>query len=105
MPMLSRALSPLWFISALSWPARAWGQMTPADPADVGTIEDIVHAYYDVINGPSGVAKAPPLGRGVNYLLLFWDGTRWWISSAVWDDERPGGRIPESWIGRREQVP
>lgn len=33
-------------------------------------------------------AGAPLLGRGVNYLLLYWDGTRWWITGAVWDDER-----------------
>jgi hypothetical protein len=50
-------------------------------------------------------AKAPLLGRGLNYLLLYWDGTRWWISSAVWDDERPGSRLPESWVGRQERVP
>jgi hypothetical protein len=182
LPTLTRALAPLWFISALSWPTGAWAQMPRADPADVGTIEGIIHAYYDVINGPAGVprewrrdstlympgatfvamqqhdgkpapdivtpeqfrravdrefvrqgffeieigrrierfghvaqvrsvyqtrrgAKAPLLGRGVNYLLLFWDGTRWWISSAVWDDERPGGKIPESWVGRRERMP
>ena len=60
-----------------------------------------VRSVYETRRG----AKAPLLGRGVNYLLLFWDGTRWWISSAVWDDERPGGKIPESWLGRRERVP
>jgi hypothetical protein len=142
----------------------------------VATIEGIVHAYYDVINGPPGtprqwrrdsalytpeatfvamdvrdgkpVAKtmtpeqfrrsvnddfvkngffeteighrierfgnvaqvrsvyetrrtmeAPLLGRGVNYLLLYWDGTRWWITGAVWDDERPGNKLPKSWVG------
>jgi hypothetical protein len=182
MPMLPRALTPLWLTIALSWPAGARCQAPPADPADVGTIEGIVHAYYDVINGPAGAprqwrrdstlympgatfvamresagkpapdimtpeqfrravdhdmveqgfveteighrierfgnvaqvrsvyqnrraAKAPLLGRGVNYLLLYWDGTRWWISSAVWDDERPGSKLPESWVGRQERVP
>jgi hypothetical protein len=182
MRRLDRALATLSLISALSWPAGVWGQMPPADPADVGTIEGIVHAYYDVINGPAGVprqwrrdstlympgatfvamrergskpapdimtpeqfrsavdhemveqgffeteigqrierfghvaqvrsvyemrraAKVPLLGRGVNYLLLYWDGARWWISSAVWDDERPGSKLPESWVGRPERVP
>jgi hypothetical protein len=182
MPTRARALAPLWLVAALSWPPGAAGQMPPADSADVGTIEGIVHAYYDVINGPAGVprqwrrdstlympgatfvamrenggkpapdiitpeqfrravdhdmveqgffeteigrrierfgnvaqvrsvyetrraAKAPLLGRGLNYLLLYWDGTRWWISSAVWDDERPGSRLPESWVGRQERVP
>ena len=182
MPLPARAVAPLWLIAALSWPADARGQMPPADPADVGTIEGIVHAYYDVINGPAGAprqwrrdstlympgatfvamresggkpapdimtpeqfrravdhemveqgffeteighrierfgnvaqvrsvyetrhaAKAPLLGRGVNYLLLYWDGTRWWISSAVWDDERPGSKLPDSWVGRQERAP
>lgn len=28
------------------------------------------------------------LGRGVNSIQLFWDGDRWWITSAAWDGER-----------------
>lgn len=153
--------------------------MPPADPADVGTIEGIVTAFYDVINGPAGTprqwrrdstlympkatfvsmgekdgkpipavmtpeefrravnpelvekgffeteighrverfgnvaqvrsayemrrtAKGHPFGRGVNYLLLYWDGGRWWIANAVWDDERPGNQLPRSWIDSRE---
>jgi hypothetical protein len=156
--------------------------MPRADPADVGTIDGIVHAYYDVINGPAGTPRqwrrdstlympgatfvamkerdgkpapdimtpeqfrratdrefveqgffemeighrierfghvaqvrsayetrrataGPLLGRGVNYLLLYWDGSRWWISSAVWDDERPDNKLPASWVAREERVP
>ena len=157
----------------------AQAQLPPADPADVGTIQAIVNAYYDVINGPPGTprqwrrdstlympaatfvamsmrdgkpvpkvmtpeefrrgtndefvkdgfyeteighrierfgnvaqvrsvyetrhtAKGPLLGRGVNYLMLYWDGTRWWISGAVWDDERAGTKLPASWVGAKE---
>jgi hypothetical protein len=36
----------------------------------------------------------PIIARGVNSLDLFWDGKRWWIISASWDDERPGSPIP-----------
>lgn len=36
----------------------------------------------------------PVQGRGVNSIQLFWDGTRWWIASATWDDERPENPIP-----------
>ena len=167
-------------ITALAPPAIA--QMPPADPADVGTIEGIVNAYYDVINGPPGaprqwrrdstlymaaatfvamserdgkpvarmmtpeefrrstnaefvkdgffeieighrierfgdvaqvrsvyetrhVADGPLLGRGVNYLMLYWDGVRWWITGAVWDDERPGTKLPASWVGTKERAP
>jgi hypothetical protein len=34
-------------------------------------------------------------GRGVNSIELYWDGTRWWIAFASWDEERPGSPIPK----------
>jgi hypothetical protein len=160
----------------------AVAQMPPANPADVGTIEGIVSAFYDVINGPAGKPRqwrrdstlympkatfvsmgekdgkpAPEimtpeefrravnaelvkkgffeteigrrverfgnvaqvrsvyqmgrtvngtlLERGVNYLLLYWDGTRWWIANAVWDDERQNNRLPSAWIDQSNPVP
>ncbi|MBA3555542.1 MAG: hypothetical protein M3Q93_11620 [Gemmatimonadota bacterium] len=182
MQQLLRAWLRLCPVAALCWPAIAAGQLPAADPADVRTIESIVHAFYAVINGPPGAprqwrrdstlympgarfvamaerggrpaadvmtpeefrravdrgfveegffeteighrierfgnvaqvrsvyetrraAKGPVTSRGVNYLLLYWDGTRWWITGAVWDDERPNNKLPGAWIGRRERVP
>jgi hypothetical protein len=32
-------------------------QMPPGNPADVGTVEGIVAAFYDVINGPPGTPR------------------------------------------------
>jgi hypothetical protein len=40
-------------------------------------------------------AGGPVTARGVNSLELFWDGTRWWIASAIWDEERPDNPIPK----------
>jgi hypothetical protein len=37
-------------------------------------------------------------GRGVNTIELYWDGTRWWISFAAWDEERPGNPIPKEFL-------
>jgi hypothetical protein len=37
-------------------------------------------------------------GRGVNSIELFWDGTRWWIAYASWDEERPGNPIPREFL-------
>jgi len=37
-------------------------------------------------------------GRGINSIELFWDGTRWWISSASWDEERPNNPIPKEFL-------
>ncbi len=159
----------------LFWAPAAQAQTPIADPRDVGTIEGIVHAYYDVINGPPGVPRqwhrdstlympaamfvamdelngqprpavmtpeeyrravdpgfvaggffeqeigasierfghlaqvrsvyetrrtvaGPVTGRGVNYLMLYWDGTRWWIAGAMWDDERENNPIPAAWV-------
>jgi hypothetical protein len=127
--------------------SRAAAQLPPADPRDVGTIEGIVNAYYDVINGPPGtpcqwrrdstlympaarfvsmdeeggkpVAKVmtpEEFRRSTNALFVeegFFEteiGHRierfgWWITGAVWDDERLGNRLPRSWIGTGERKP
>ena len=53
---------------------------------------NIVHVFsaYEYRATENG----PVQGRGVNSIQLFWDGTRWWIASATWDDERPDNPIP-----------
>jgi len=43
----------------------------------------------------------PVTARGVNYFQLYWDGTRWWITGMVWDDERKHNPIPKEWIGAK----
>lgn len=50
-------------------------------------IGNIVHVFstYEMRQRPDG----PLIGRGVNSLLLYWDGARWWIVSAIWTDEAP----------------
>ena len=42
-------------------------------------------------------------GRGVNSVELFWDGIRWWISSASWDEERPNNPIPKEFLPKDEK--
>lgn len=37
----------------------------------------------------------PVTDRGVNSLELFWDGKRWWIAGAIWDEEREDNPIPK----------
>lgn len=39
-------------------------------------------------------ADGPVTARGVNSIELVFDGTRWWIASAIWDEERPNNPIP-----------
>ncbi len=43
-------------------------------------------------------ADGPVIGRGVNSIELFWDGWRWWIAGAQWDDERPDNPIPKEYL-------
>jgi len=43
-------------------------------------------------------ADGPVFGRGINSIELFWDGTRWWIAAAQWDDERPDNPIPREYL-------
>jgi hypothetical protein len=37
----------------------------------------------------------PVIARGVNSIELFNDGSRWWITYAQWDEERPGNPLPK----------
>ncbi len=37
----------------------------------------------------------PAFARGVNSIELFNDGSRWWITYAQWDEERPGNPLPK----------
>jgi hypothetical protein len=54
------------------------------------------------------VARDTPNGpvkeRYVNYSQLYWDGSRWWITGQVWQKETPSMAIPESWIGKWEEI-
>jgi len=49
-----------------------------------------VQSTYESRTGPG---EGTP-GRGVNYLQLYFDGTRWWVTSAVWQTEDAAHPIP-----------
>lgn len=36
-----------------------------------------------------GRAEGDVLGRGINSIQLYHDGSRWWITAVIWDNERP----------------
>ena len=38
-----------------------------------------------------------PFARGINSIQLLFDGTRWWLMSVMWDEERDGNPIPEKY--------
>ena len=43
-------------------------------------------------------ADGPVTARGVNSIELFWDGKRWWIANAIWDEERPDNPLPKEYL-------
>ena len=55
-----------------------------------GNIAHIL-STYESRNTKSG----PVIDRGVNSIELFWDGKRWWIAGAIWDEERDDNPIPK----------
>jgi hypothetical protein len=44
------------------------------------------------------VADGPVGGRGINAIELYFDGRRWWISSAMWTGEGPDNPIPSQYL-------
>jgi len=54
---------------------------------------NVVHVFStsEARRTPNG----PLLGRSVNSVEMFWDGTRWWIVNAnIWPKEAPGNPLP-----------
>lgn len=165
-------------VMVLAAVSTADAQSLSPRPEDVGTIDGIITAFYDVVSGPAGTPRqwqrdstlyiprvrfvamdvrdgkpvaavmdhaefvagynrafvdrgffereihrvtkrfgniahifssyeyratenGPVQGRGVNSIQLYWDGARWWIASATWDDERPDNPIPAEFLRSR----
>jgi len=42
--------------------------------------------------------EGPVIARGVNSIELYWDGKRWWIAGAIWDEERKDNPIPKDFL-------
>jgi hypothetical protein len=43
-------------------------------------------------------SEGPVIARGINSIEAFWDGQRWWIASAIWDEERPDNLLPPEYL-------
>lgn len=53
-----------------------------------------VFSTYEARNTENG----PIIARGINSIQLYFDGVRWWITAAMWDDERPDNPIPKEFL-------
>jgi len=45
-------------------------------------------------------AAEAPFARGINSIQLLNDGKRWWITSIIWDEERPGNPLPKGFASK-----
>lgn len=54
-----------------------------------GSIAHVLSAYEGRKSPGGELVK-----RGINSIQLFHDGTRWWIMSILWDNEREGVTLP-----------
>ena len=54
-----------------------------------GNIAHVFSTYESRIK-----ADGPTIARGINSIQAFWDGKRWWITNAIWDEERPDNPMP-----------
>lgn len=63
---------------------------------NVARFGNIAHVWstYESRNTSDG----PVIARGINSVELYFDGKRWWISSASWDQERPDNPIPKEFL-------
>lgn len=46
-------------------------------------------------------AGEAPFARGINSIQLLYDGTRWWIVSILWDEERAGNPLPKEFTSTK----
>jgi hypothetical protein len=54
-----------------------------------GNIAHVFSTYESRIK-----ADGPTIASGINSIQAFWDGKRWWITNAIWDEERPDNPMP-----------
>ena len=56
----------------------------------------IAHVFstYESRETPDG----PPTAHGINSIEMLFDGHRWWITFAEWDEERPGYLLPKDFL-------
>jgi len=64
-----------------------------------GNIAHVFSTYESLLK-----AGGPVIARGINSIELFYDGKRWWIASAVWDDERPDNPILPEYLPGKNSV-
>ncbi len=71
-----------------------WEREIARTTEQFGSIAHAFSTYESRIRTPD----SDPFMRGINSIQLFDDGTRWWIVSVLWDNERPDQPLPEAYL-------
>jgi hypothetical protein len=54
-----------------------------------GNITQVFSSY-----GSRHAPGEKPFTRGINSMQLFYDGSRWWVLSILWDEESASNPLP-----------
>ena len=63
------------------------------DTQRFGNIAHIFSTYESRLQ-----VDGPIIARGINSIEAFWDGKRWWIANAIWDEERKDNPLPAQYL-------
>jgi hypothetical protein len=92
--------------------ARVMGHQAYVDSADAGMVregffEREIHRVTQTFGSVTHVfstyearqsADGAVIARGINSIELFYDGNRWWIAAAQWEDETPAHPVPKEFL-------
>lgn len=91
--------------SARTMTKEAWVAEADSFLVASGFVERELHRVTEQFGNVARVASSyewqtadGQTGRGVNFIHLFHDGDRWWITHATWDSERPDNPIPAAYL-------
>lgn len=87
-PARARMLSPEEYIGRVEpiFAAESfWERETRRECETFGRVAHIL-SYYESLRDPDGA----PFESGVNSVQLFYDDSRWWILSVIWNTARSG---------------
>jgi hypothetical protein len=62
-----------------------WERETGREVATFGRVAHVL-SHYESLRDPNG----PPFETGTNSVQLFFDDTRWWVVSVMWNTARSG---------------
>ncbi len=64
------------------------------------TFGQLVHVF-STYEARKAKEDSKPMMRGINSLQLYHDGSRWWVTSLIWQAEDPTTPLPERYLKSR----